>query len=71
MALLKRNPVKEDLPGEGQAGAPKDPTKNHWDRLWQAVLSRDGRFDGAFVYGVRSTGIFCRPSCPSRRPGRE
>lgn len=38
---------------------------------WQAVLSRDTRFDGAFVYAVRSTGIFCRPSCPSRRPRRE
>ena len=39
--------------------------------MWQAVLSRDGRFDGSFVYAVRSTGVFCRPSCPSRRPGRE
>jgi AraC family transcriptional regulator, regulatory protein of adaptative response / methylated-DNA-[protein]-cysteine methyltransferase len=38
---------------------------------WRAVLSRDTRADGAFVYGVRSTGIYCRPSCPSRRPRRE
>jgi AraC family transcriptional regulator of adaptative response/methylated-DNA-[protein]-cysteine methyltransferase len=38
---------------------------------WQAVLSRDTRFDGAFVFAVRSTGIYCRPSCPSRRPRRE
>jgi AraC family transcriptional regulator of adaptative response/methylated-DNA-[protein]-cysteine methyltransferase len=38
---------------------------------WQAVLGRDARFDGAFVYAVRSTGIYCRPSCPSRRPRRE
>ncbi|HEV2177446.1 MAG TPA: methylated-DNA--[protein]-cysteine S-methyltransferase [Candidatus Sulfopaludibacter sp.] len=37
---------------------------------WQAVLARDGAFDGRFVYAVRSTGIYCRPSCPSRRPGR-
>ncbi|MEX2430352.1 MAG: bifunctional DNA-binding transcriptional regulator/O6-methylguanine-DNA methyltransferase Ada [Dehalococcoidia bacterium] len=35
---------------------------------WQAVLVRDARFDGVFVYAVRSTGIYCRPSCPSRRP---
>src|SRR5919197_2758385 len=35
---------------------------------WQAVLNRDRRFDGAFVYAVRSTGIYCRPSCASRRP---
>jgi AraC family transcriptional regulator of adaptative response/methylated-DNA-[protein]-cysteine methyltransferase len=33
-----------------------------------AVASRDTRLDGAFVYAVRSTGIYCRPSCPSRRP---
>jgi AraC family transcriptional regulator of adaptative response/methylated-DNA-[protein]-cysteine methyltransferase len=33
-----------------------------------AVASRDAQSDGAFVYGVRSTGVYCRPSCPSRRP---
>jgi AraC family transcriptional regulator, regulatory protein of adaptative response / methylated-DNA-[protein]-cysteine methyltransferase len=38
---------------------------------WRAVQSRDRRADGSFVYGVRSTGIYCRPSCPSRKPGRE
>jgi len=37
---------------------------------WQAVLARDRRFDGAFVYAVRSTRIYCRPSCASRRPRR-
>jgi AraC family transcriptional regulator of adaptative response/methylated-DNA-[protein]-cysteine methyltransferase len=40
-------------------------------RRWQAVAERDGRADGSFVYAVRSTGVFCRPSCPSRRPRRE
>jgi AraC family transcriptional regulator of adaptative response/methylated-DNA-[protein]-cysteine methyltransferase len=39
--------------------------------LWNAVASRDESADGCFVYAVRSTGIFCRPSCPSRRPRRE
>src|SRR5436190_5832810 len=38
---------------------------------WHAVEARDARFDGAFVYGVRSTGVYCRPSCPSRRPRRD
>jgi AraC family transcriptional regulator of adaptative response/methylated-DNA-[protein]-cysteine methyltransferase len=37
-------------------------------RCLQAVASRDARLDSAFVYAVRSTGIYCRPSCPSRRP---
>jgi AraC family transcriptional regulator of adaptative response/methylated-DNA-[protein]-cysteine methyltransferase len=38
------------------------------DHRWRAVLARDARSDGEFVYGVRSTGVYCRPSCPSRRP---
>lgn len=38
---------------------------------WQAVLDRDGAFDGRFVFGVKSTGVYCRPSCPARRPRRE
>ena len=37
------------------------------DARWEAVLRRDSRFDGAFVFAVRSTGIYCRPSCPARR----
>src|SRR5262245_27622268 len=41
------------------------------DRLWDAVAARDARTDGLFVYAVRSTGIYCRPSCPSRRPRRD
>lgn len=40
------------------------------ERCWQAVCERDPRQDGLFVFAVRSTGIFCRPSCPARRPLR-
>jgi AraC family transcriptional regulator of adaptative response/methylated-DNA-[protein]-cysteine methyltransferase len=40
------------------------------DRLWAAVLAHDADSDGRFVYAVQSTGIYCRPSCPSRRPKR-
>ncbi|HLN12693.1 MAG TPA: bifunctional DNA-binding transcriptional regulator/O6-methylguanine-DNA methyltransferase Ada [bacterium] len=40
------------------------------DPRWIAVLARDAGADGTFVFGVRSTGIYCRPSCPARRPGR-
>jgi AraC family transcriptional regulator, regulatory protein of adaptative response / methylated-DNA-[protein]-cysteine methyltransferase len=36
--------------------------------LWHAVQLRDPRADGAFVYAVPSTGVYCKPSCPSRRP---
>jgi AraC family transcriptional regulator, regulatory protein of adaptative response / methylated-DNA-[protein]-cysteine methyltransferase len=40
------------------------------DQAWAAVLGRDRALDGQMVYGVLSTGIYCRPSCPSRRPRR-
>jgi AraC family transcriptional regulator of adaptative response/methylated-DNA-[protein]-cysteine methyltransferase len=40
-------------------------------RAWQQVLARDAAADGQFVYAVKSTGVFCRPSCPSRRPERK
>jgi len=39
-------------------------------RFWRATLSRDVRADGTFVLAVRSTHIYCRPSCPARRPSR-
>jgi len=41
------------------------------DSRWQAVAGRDGRSDGKFVFAVSSTGVYCRPSCPSKRPRRE
>jgi AraC family transcriptional regulator of adaptative response/methylated-DNA-[protein]-cysteine methyltransferase len=36
------------------------------DRRWKAVVDRDPAFDGKFVYSVKSTGVYCRPTCPSR-----
>jgi AraC family transcriptional regulator of adaptative response/methylated-DNA-[protein]-cysteine methyltransferase len=39
-----------------------------FQQCWQAVCARDATQDGRFVFAVRSTGIFCRPSCPARRP---
>jgi AraC family transcriptional regulator of adaptative response/methylated-DNA-[protein]-cysteine methyltransferase len=41
------------------------------DALWEAVLQRDSHYDGIMFYGVLSTGVYCRPTCPSRRPRRE
>jgi AraC family transcriptional regulator, regulatory protein of adaptative response / methylated-DNA-[protein]-cysteine methyltransferase len=41
------------------------------DQRWQAVAQRDLHADGAFFYGVKTTGVFCRPSCASRQPRRE
>lgn len=44
---------------QDQSGAP--------DPRWQAVMGRDRAADGSFVYAVRTTGVYCRPSCPARR----
>ena len=41
------------------------------EQCWEAVRSRDARQDGTFYYGVTTTGVFCRPSCPARPPKRE
>ena len=41
------------------------------DSRWQAVLARDAARDGKFVFAVSSTGVYCRPSCPAKRPRRE
>jgi len=42
-------------------------TTTERDSRWQAVLARDPRADGQFLYSVRTTGVYCRPSCAARR----
>ena len=41
------------------------------DAQWQAIVTNDSQFDDVFFYGVKTTKIFCRPSCKSRIPNRE
>ncbi|HFQ6903177.1 TPA: Ada metal-binding domain-containing protein, partial [Pseudomonas aeruginosa] len=41
------------------------------EQRWAAVLTRDAAADGAFVYAVKTTGVYCRPSSSARRPRRE
>lgn len=41
------------------------------EQCWEAVRKRDRGCDGLFYFGVRTTGVYCRPSCPARRPLRE
>lgn len=50
-----------------QSAAVEDRTET----LWRGVLDRDADLDGELIYAVRTTGIYCRPSCPARRPRRE
>jgi AraC family transcriptional regulator, regulatory protein of adaptative response / methylated-DNA-[protein]-cysteine methyltransferase len=40
------------------------------DDYWQAIQTRDVRYDDQFVYAVKTTGIYCRPTCPAKRPQR-
>src|SRR5260370_9852188 len=40
------------------------------DNCWDAVVARDPARDGEFVFAVSTTGVYCRPSCPARRPRR-
>jgi AraC family transcriptional regulator of adaptative response/methylated-DNA-[protein]-cysteine methyltransferase len=55
MIMTRKNNVPSVFPG----------------KQWQQVLERDSSADGQFFYAVKSTGIFCKPSCPSRRPTRK
>ncbi|WP_284141391.1 MULTISPECIES: bifunctional transcriptional activator/DNA repair enzyme AdaA [unclassified Virgibacillus] len=41
------------------------------EEQWHAIITNDATFDNTFLYGVGSTGIFCRPSCKSRNPKKE
>jgi AraC family transcriptional regulator of adaptative response / methylphosphotriester-DNA alkyltransferase methyltransferase len=43
----------------------------NWDERWNAITRNEKSCDGLFYYAVRTTGIFCRPSCPSKLPSRE
>lgn len=53
------------------SGAQQQQPRDVWEEsAWTQVRARDASADGRFVYAVRSTGVFCRPSCPSRRPER-
>lgn len=55
----------------GLAMAPKD-EQAYWEAsFWEALETRDGGMDGVFYFAVVTTGVYCRPSCPSRRPRRE
>lgn len=41
------------------------------EEMWNAVKNSDANYDGLFFYAVKTTGIFCRPSCKSKLPKRE
>ncbi|MGH9684928.1 MAG: bifunctional DNA-binding transcriptional regulator/O6-methylguanine-DNA methyltransferase Ada [Candidatus Acidiferrales bacterium] len=64
---MRTSPIRKRSTGLGNSALPL----HRGEARWHAVQDRDRGADGAFVYAVRSTGIYCRPSCPSRKPRRE
>jgi AraC family transcriptional regulator, regulatory protein of adaptative response / methylated-DNA-[protein]-cysteine methyltransferase len=67
-AILNLTEAMQMVPGNQRRGE-RNGDKNQ-DLRWQAVLARDAREDGKFVFAVSSTGVYCRPSCAAKRPRR-
>jgi AraC family transcriptional regulator of adaptative response/methylated-DNA-[protein]-cysteine methyltransferase len=65
------NPATQSAEVNAPAASPAAIPSLFPGRQWQQVLERDASADGQFVYAVKSTKIYCRPSCPSRRPTRK
>src|SRR5271167_4103857 len=66
--------LAKELSGEmpvAHANSAKADARADNDPRWNAVVARDSGRDGEFVFAVASTGVYCRPSCPARRPRRE
>jgi AraC family transcriptional regulator of adaptative response/methylated-DNA-[protein]-cysteine methyltransferase len=71
-AGTNRDRTRGLLPSQGRggldgAGAARQHVAIEDDPRWAAIVSRDRRADGAFFYSVSTTGVYCRPSCASRR----
>jgi AraC family transcriptional regulator of adaptative response/methylated-DNA-[protein]-cysteine methyltransferase len=70
-AILSKEEMMKRTPESTAASTATEVAVQTSARRWQAVINRDRALDGSFVFGVSSTGIFCRPSCPAKRPRRE
>ena len=63
--------MRSRRPAGGSARDRAVPRFENDDDRWAAVVDRDSRAEGHFVFGVVTTGIYCRAGCPARRPRRE
>ncbi len=63
-AILAEDTVGEMTSENAMSSSPKH-------ERWNAVVTRNSELDGKFVFAVATTGVYCRPSCPARRPRRE
>jgi AraC family transcriptional regulator of adaptative response/methylated-DNA-[protein]-cysteine methyltransferase len=74
-AILAEEPLNEMPVAHSSSTTPRDAklkdVRTNDARRWTAVVARDPGQDGEFVFAVATTGVYCRPSCPARRPRRE
>lgn len=78
LAVGHPQPAERDQPSREGTGPSAERTGTPSARplpspaeMYAAILARDTSFDGIFFTAVKTTGIFCRPSCPARKPARE
>jgi AraC family transcriptional regulator of adaptative response/methylated-DNA-[protein]-cysteine methyltransferase len=69
-AILAKQPISE-MPVTHSNSATSTGARASDDQRWRAVMARDATRDGEFIFAVATTGVYCRPSCPARRPRRE
>ncbi len=60
-----------NLTEANEMGRTRQPEEKNQAAYWNAVQARDASHDGDFVFAVSSTGVYCKPSCPARRPKRQ
>ena len=63
--------VSATIAPKANTPSPALPSLRNDDERWAAVVRRDRSADGAFYYSVRTTGVYCRPSCAARRARRD
>jgi len=69
--MMTTNAILAEEPSNAMAAAKSNSTNLSDDKRWETVVARDPARDGEFVFAVSTTGVYCRPSCPARRPRRE
>jgi AraC family transcriptional regulator, regulatory protein of adaptative response / methylated-DNA-[protein]-cysteine methyltransferase len=65
------NAILAEEPHSEMPVSQANPIRPDEAKCWDAVIARDAAHDGRFVFAVATTGVYCRPSCPARRPRRE
>src|ERR1700686_749035 len=70
-SIMTSNAILNLTEANEMATTPPSHSQKNQAAFWQAVQAPDASHDGDFVFAVSSTGVYCRPSCPARRPKRQ